>query len=348
MTLHFTIDLAAYRSQLTQRLALVDQLFDLYREMKWRQARFESYCRLRRFEASCLRAFEKWVGCPLSKVILGIGHWLPTKWFLKRMKKGTVFVKGIAEMYRKGGASVVRVDESCSSCRCSPCGVLGRVGENSDYLTLPFVAKTNLTREADKRRQLDAKQAAKKADRQGERSRREAASGGILPNDQTNNGTLHTADNAIVQVPAVLPAVLPAALPAVLPAELPAALAAAFAPRQVPDPPALPVGLPAAHAAAFAARLQAAVAEAAPADGAAHGATNPLRRPREPGVGDEPAARPRRSTRQTRGVLQCQDCRRYLNRDLNAGFNQLMILKAGLQKQQRPAHLPIYNPHSVS
>lgn len=325
MTLHFTIDLAAYRSQLTQRLALVDQLFDLYREMKWRQARFESYCRLRRFEASCLRAFEKWVGCPLSKVILGIGHWLPTKWFLKRMKKGTVFVKGIAEMYRKGGASVVRVDESCSSCRCSPCGVLGRVGENSDYLTLPFVAKTNLTREADKRRQLDAKQAAKKADRQGERSRREAASGGILPNDQTNNGTLHTADNAIVQVPAVLPAVLPAALPAVLPAELPAALAAAFA-----------------------VRLQAAVAEAAPADGAAHGATNPLRRPREPGVGDEPAARPRRSTRQTRGVLQCQDCRRYLNRDLNAGFNQLMILKAGLQKQQRPAHLPIYNPHSVS
>ena len=325
MTLHFTIDLAAYRSQLTQRLALVDQLFDLYREMKWRQARFESYCRLRRFEASCLRAFEKWVGCPLSKVILGIGHWLPTKWFLKRMKKGTVFVKGIAEMYRKGGASVVRVDESCSSCRCSPCGVLGRVGENSDYLTLPFVAKTNLTREADKRRQLDAKQAAKKADRQGERSRREAASGGILPNDQTNNGTLQTADNAIVQVPAVLPAVLRAALPAVLPAELPAALAAAFA-----------------------ARLQAAVAEAAPADGAAHGATNPLRRPREPGVGDEPAARPRRSTRQTRGVLQCQDCRRYLNRDLNAGFNQLMILKAGLQKQQRPAHLPIYNPHSVS
>jgi len=191
MALHFTIDLAAYRTQLTQRLALVDLLFDRYREMKWRQARFETFCRLRRYEASCLRAFEKWVGCPLSKVILGIGHWTPTRWFLKRMKKGSVFVKGVAELYRRCGASVVRVDESYSSCRCSPCGVLGRVGENSDYMTLPVVARTNLTREADKRRQLDAKQAVKKADRQRERSRREAASGGILPNNQTNNGTPH-------------------------------------------------------------------------------------------------------------------------------------------------------------
>ena len=110
----------------------------------------------------------------------------------------------------------------------------------------------------------------------------------------------------------------------------------------------LPAGLPAALAAAFAANLQAAVAEAAPApaNGAAHGAANPLRRPRAPDDGDDPAARPRRpSTRQTRGVLQCQNCDRILNRDLNAGFNQLTILKAGLQKQQRPSHLPIYVPH---
>ena len=49
-----------------------------------------------------------------------------------------------------------------------------------------------------------------------------------------------------------------------------------------------------------------------------------------------------KTTRTTRGVLQCQRCRRFLHRDKNAGINQHRVNEATLHHRPRPAYLPIY------